>query len=523
VNGSARVALRQVARVFRDGTLTGLSDPQLLDRFVEDHDEAAFEALLVRHGPMVQSVCRRLLRDPSDAEDAFQAIFLVLVRKANSVRVDESLGPWLYTVAVRVAARARAARRRLRDREGGSAIEGVPAPATDDRLDRLEVPGIIHEELARLPGRLRVPLVLCYLEGMTHDRAAGAIGCPVGTVRSRLARARGLLQKRMARRGLTLSAGALMSALASSTRAASVSPQVRISLVKTATRLVPEAALVSVGLGGSQSVAALTEGVLHMFRIKKIAVGAGVLLSVGLAGFVLAQHTSRLDDKASGIISAPNQPDDGGQPWLEGRPIGSPQAPPDGTFAKTYYVGDLVLSSPRPAGLGTYGTVDSTGTMGNVASTPHVRTAVNLKPIITLIASTVAPGTWNAVDGQGHDLAPDLDPAASSARQGAQPQRVGSITPFFLSMSLIIRCTAETHVQVAGLLKGLRDVVYARDGNGQQASDQPPRFATLPLSPPPAAPGTKQIAGSAPESTAKIERLLDELRTEIAKLPRRPE
>jgi RNA polymerase sigma factor (sigma-70 family) len=212
VNGRANTALRQVARVFHEGTLTGLSDRQILERFVDRRDESAFEALMVRHGPMVLNVCRQLLRNPHDVEDAFQAVFLVLVRKARGVRVEGSLGPWLYTVANRVAARARANRRRLGTREISAAME-IAESTADRTLDRLEVAGVIQEELGRLPERLRAPIVLCYLQGMTHELAAGQLGCPVGTVRSRLSRARAQLLMRITRRGLTLSAAGLVSAL----------------------------------------------------------------------------------------------------------------------------------------------------------------------------------------------------------------------------------------------------------------------------------------------------------------------
>ena len=156
VNGRANTALRQVARVFDEGTLTGLSDQQILERFVDRRDDAAFEGLMVRHGPMVLNVCRQLLRDTHDVEDAFQAVFLVLVRKARTVRVEGSLGPWLYTVAHRVAARARANRRLMRTREISAFVEHIES-TSDETPERLELAGVIQEELGRLPDRLRAP------------------------------------------------------------------------------------------------------------------------------------------------------------------------------------------------------------------------------------------------------------------------------------------------------------------------------------------------------------------------------
>ena len=147
-----------------------------------------------------------MLFDPHDVDDAVQAVFLVLVRKARTIRIEDSLGPWLYTVAGRVAARARANRRKQWARESFKDIP--PEPSYSSTAGNSEIPVIIHDELGRLPERLRAPLVLCYLEGLTHDLAARQLDCPVGTVRSRLARARDLLHRRIIRRGLTLTAAA---------------------------------------------------------------------------------------------------------------------------------------------------------------------------------------------------------------------------------------------------------------------------------------------------------------------------
>ena len=196
--------------LFRVGTIGGLSDAQLLERFVAGRDEAgeaAFRALVERHGPMVLRVCRSVLDDPHDAEDAFQVTFLVLARKAGSIRKHDSIASWLHGTAHRVAlqgqdrgpkARWRASRgwrRRTCPRES--------QPPIEDR----ELSPILHEEIERLPAKYRAPIVLCYLEGMTQDQAAIELGWPVGTVRGRLARARDLLKSRLTRRGLALSAG----------------------------------------------------------------------------------------------------------------------------------------------------------------------------------------------------------------------------------------------------------------------------------------------------------------------------
>jgi RNA polymerase sigma factor (sigma-70 family) len=196
---------RHLGRLFGAGSAVGLTDGELLERFARRRDEAAsaaFETILARHGSMVLTVCRQVLGDAHAAEDAFQTAFLVLVRRAASLRVREpgSLGPWLHGVAYRIAVKARqeAARRRARERR--AAVSPVAGPA--GAIERDECHALLHQEVHRLPVKYRAPVVLCYLEGRTHDEAAAALGCPVGTVRGRLARARDLLRSRLARRGL---------------------------------------------------------------------------------------------------------------------------------------------------------------------------------------------------------------------------------------------------------------------------------------------------------------------------------
>jgi RNA polymerase sigma factor (sigma-70 family) len=194
------------------------SDVLLLDRFVEQWDQAAFRDLMSRHGTMVLGVCRRILRDPHAAEDAFQATFLLLVRKAGSVRKRGSVGPWLYGVAQRVALEARgvAAQRQVPARLD----PGVPAV---DGLELEELHAALHEELGRLPEKYRDPLVLCYLEGLPHESIARQLGWPLGTVRVRIARGRDLLGARLVRRGMTPAVALL--ALSLLPKAASAVPQ----------------------------------------------------------------------------------------------------------------------------------------------------------------------------------------------------------------------------------------------------------------------------------------------------------
>ena len=208
---SSIAILRDVQTLFEGGSACGLTDRHLLDRFTSRNDEAAFEALVRRHGPMVLRVCRNGLRDHNDVEDAFQATFLVLVRKSGSTRKLDSVGGWLYGVACRVAARARVEKARRRSAEERAAlriVEAVESPAADRTTD-MEFGPVVQEEVGRLPEKYRSVVVLCYWQGLTHEQAAAQLGCPLGTVRSRMARARNLLRRRLTRRGLPSLAGVL--------------------------------------------------------------------------------------------------------------------------------------------------------------------------------------------------------------------------------------------------------------------------------------------------------------------------
>ncbi|WP_165230317.1 sigma-70 family RNA polymerase sigma factor [Aquisphaera insulae] len=190
--------LTQIHRLYRDGTSAFESDGQLLDRYLTMGDESAFETIVDRHGPLVLSLCRRFLRDRCDVEDAFQATFLILARKASSIRNRPALSSWLYGVACKVAIRARGEMFRRREREAtGLDVD----PVASSRPDADDLGPAIDEELSRLPEKFRAPIVLCYLKEQTHDQAAAELRWPVGTVRSRLARGRSLLRDRLIRRG----------------------------------------------------------------------------------------------------------------------------------------------------------------------------------------------------------------------------------------------------------------------------------------------------------------------------------
>jgi RNA polymerase sigma factor (sigma-70 family) len=269
--------VRLVHTVFTAGTAVGQSDGQLLAQFAtgeENTAELAFSALVERHGPMVLRVCRSILRNKHDAQDAFQATFLVLARKAGSLWARDSLGPWLYGVAFRTALCARSCeivRRRHEQMASESATRGVLAEENRDDLGR-----VLHEEIGTLPERYRTPILLCYFEGLSHDQAARQLNWPVGTVRSRLTRARERLRSRLARRGIT-SEGAYLHVI--SFRLGSLPPYLIDSTVKAAMLLAARDAG-TVGLV-SASVVALTEGVLRTMLVSKLRMTTAILLAVG--------------------------------------------------------------------------------------------------------------------------------------------------------------------------------------------------------------------------------------------------
>ncbi|SIO38841.1 RNA polymerase sigma-70 factor, ECF subfamily [Singulisphaera sp. GP187] len=259
--------LKDLGRLFSEGTDAGQSDVRLLERFVAHRDEAAFSALVTRHGPMVLGVCRRLLRDSNDVDDAFQAVFLVLVRRSGSLRDGDRLASWLYGVAYRVSLRARAntAQRLGRERPaiGVEALAIVPAPDRDQ--ERRELLAVLDEEVTRLPDPSRAVVVLCDLDGLTHEQAATRLECPVGTVKSRLASARARLRSRLTRRGLAPALAATGSGLlGGQASAASPSEALVVRIVRAAApHLTGMAGVAEVGLVPA-TVAALVEGELAM-------------------------------------------------------------------------------------------------------------------------------------------------------------------------------------------------------------------------------------------------------------------
>jgi RNA polymerase sigma factor (sigma-70 family) len=285
------------AALMRDGG--DLSDGQLLECYLRDHEDAAFGALVHRHGPMVWGVCRRLLGSHHDAEDAFQATFLVLVRKAASIMPRQMVGNWLYGVAYQTAlkARARAARRRNRERQ---AVD-MPEPAVEEDLWR-DLQPILDRELNRLPDKYRVAVVLCDLEGKTHKQAARLVGCPEGTLSARLTRARAILARRLARYGVALSAASLAAVLTQNGASASVPTTVLSSTIKAMLSIAAgQAAAAGVVSAGA---AVLAEGVVKtmlLTKLKSLAVlvvaASGIVYGVGTLRNVLA--TEQQDTNAT--------------------------------------------------------------------------------------------------------------------------------------------------------------------------------------------------------------------------------
>jgi cobalt-zinc-cadmium efflux system membrane fusion protein len=258
-----------------------LSDGELLKRFTAGGDESAFEILLSRHAAMVLGICGSIVRNPQDAEDAFQATFLTLVRKAHSINQTESLGAWLHQVAYRLALKVQAGKRGPHEQSGCQrALTAIPARSAGDQT-LWELRSILHEEVARLPAKYRAPVVACYLEGKTYKQAARALGWSSGTVSGRLSRARDLLRARLSRRGIGLSVTLATGLLTEGSATGAPTALVKATL---------EAAL-SFGKGGarlaiyvSPVAAAYTTGILRTMMMIKLRIAAAIVLAIAVVG-----------------------------------------------------------------------------------------------------------------------------------------------------------------------------------------------------------------------------------------------
>jgi RNA polymerase sigma factor (sigma-70 family) len=273
---------------------TGLSDAQLLEGFVARREEAALAAIVRRHGPMVWGVCRRVLGNYHDAEDAFQATFLVLVRKAASIAAPDLLANWLYGVAHQTALKARAttAKRSARERQ----VMEMPEPAVPEQDLWAELEPLLDQELGRLPTRYRTAIVLCDLEGKTRKEAAGQLGVPDGTLAAWVARGRGMLARRLARHRLLLSGEALAAVLLQNAASAGVPVSVMASTM-TATRLFASAPAAATG-AISAKAAALADQVVKAMLVSKLKLGMAVLAIVALLGAAVGASASHMMGQA---------------------------------------------------------------------------------------------------------------------------------------------------------------------------------------------------------------------------------
>jgi RNA polymerase sigma factor (sigma-70 family) len=293
---TARPLERVVQRLRRATAAETACDADLLRAFVRSgaRDQRAFEALVRRHGPMVLDVARRILGNFHDAEDVFQAAFLVLARRAASVRPPRLVGNWLYGVALRTALEARRAILRRRQKERAAVPRAEPQPP-----DATESAAVLDEELACLPEKLRVALVLCELQGRTRRDVARELGIAEGTVASRVARGRVLLARRLARRGLGPAATTLAAALPGAATAGVQASLVRAAVNLMAGEVVPSA-----------TVTALVEGVLRAMFLNKLKKALGVLLFVALAayGFGLVPSTPSVSGQTDSPKAASGKP-----------------------------------------------------------------------------------------------------------------------------------------------------------------------------------------------------------------------
>jgi RNA polymerase sigma factor (sigma-70 family) len=304
LRGSLAPLLRQLRLV------TDATNGQLLQRFAVDRDEVAFAELVRRHGPLVWKVCSQVLGHEQDAEDAFQAAFLVLACKAGGVRKQESLGSWLHGVAYRTAMKARteSARRKTREQR----VTAATAVTSDPGPDRDEL-AILHEEIQRLPAKYRLSVVLCFLEGQTRTQAARQLGWKEGTVAGRLAEAKKLLRRRLQRRGVTLAAGSLAAALVEGQGSASAPVALAASTVRAA--LLFAAGETAAAGVLSARVVALADKVGRALLLSKCQTGMAVLLALTVlaAGATLIARSAtpghpEVSQAESALIQADQQP-----------------------------------------------------------------------------------------------------------------------------------------------------------------------------------------------------------------------
>jgi RNA polymerase sigma factor (sigma-70 family) len=304
----AVVVLRHIRGLVASRESADEPDGQLLERFTRLREEAAFHTLVRRHGPLVMGVCRRVLRNRDDADDAFQATFLVLARKAASISSRTSVGSWLYKVAFRMAARARKQTATRQKRESQA-----PAPTATDPLAEVtgrELLTLLDEELQNLPDRYRAPLVHCYLEGQTRDEAAKQLGCSESTVNRRLEQGKKQLHKRLLRRGVDLSASLIALALTQNVAKAALS---KSFIGATVNACLAAAVRGAIGSLVSPRVAALANGALRAMNATKLKIATCLLLAVSLsltgAGAVARSLANQTDVASTSAAQDKDKPE----------------------------------------------------------------------------------------------------------------------------------------------------------------------------------------------------------------------
>jgi len=279
------------------------TDSQLLTEFLDRKSDAAFEELARRHTPLVMGVCRRLLKDPHEAEDAFQATFVVLARSARGLRKRGSIASWLHGVALRVSRNAirAAATRREHERRAADMAKSEPRASWDDLAP------VLDGELDRLPGRLRAPVVLCYLEGKTTEQAAGELGWTHATLRGRLAKARETLRERVSRRGVVVGA-ALFATLLTENASAAAPPALLASTVGAATAAASAATVATAGI--ASGVAAVAQQTLAGMAFAKVKLAvAGFLAALCLASGTALTVAHATRPQATPAATSPTPPE----------------------------------------------------------------------------------------------------------------------------------------------------------------------------------------------------------------------
>jgi RNA polymerase sigma factor (sigma-70 family) len=340
--GASAAVVRQIESLFDGGSVVGLTDRQLLERFTNTGDairEAAFAALVRRHGPMVLGLCHELVGDRQLADYAFQAIFLILARKARSIRDPELLANWLYGVTRRTARKARVRLVRLRRREDG---EPMTQRAHDSDLPPVESvmaceqAEALHDEIERLPDALRLPVVLCYFEGMTVEEAASQLKWPDGTVRSRLARARDKLRRGLTRRGVVLPVGVLLTGLTPGGASASIPP----ALCDTVARAALEFAAGRAAGAVSAPAMALAREAIRSMLVHKMRFLAMTVLILGAVATSAGYWNHSLAKQDEPVKSPPGQ-----KLAIVAKPNDANEKPPRG---RMFVVGRVLDPAGKP-------------------------------------------------------------------------------------------------------------------------------------------------------------------------------